>query len=70
MARKLMHRTRYTQQFKAQAVLLSRHPQIAVAAVAHQLGIHETQLTNWRRDEERSDAALRKLARCPCPLPR
>ena len=40
-------RKRYSQQYKSESLALAE--QLGVAAAARQLGLHESQLYNWRR---------------------
>lgn len=51
-------RRKYTKEFKAQAVALSRRPGMNVRQAAQDLGINETMLYDWAKkaDTEGSDA--------------
>lgn len=48
---------RYTPEFKRDAVALVRSSGRTVAEVARDLGIHDTTLGNWFRDERYNNAA-------------
>ena len=45
-------RRRYREEFKREAVKLTRHPDATVAQVAKDIGVSQSQLFRWRRELE------------------
>ncbi len=64
-ATKLRKKAKYSDEFKAQAVELSNHPEIPVKDVAEALDIHPFMLSRWKKEYREGKIVVDKRKKKP-----